>query len=343
MDGVRAICILLTIANHLPGGSAYINGSIGVDIFFALSGWLITYLLLQEYNRTGTISLRSFYLRRLFRIVPLYVFTIALYGLAALAIGKLSGSSADLQNFVSAFPWLISFNSEYRGEGAGNIFGHAWTLGIEEKFYILWPIFMLLFIRNIRLPLLVLPAVILTLIVLAPEREHVLRGYLGLGFGTVLAIVARKAVVTALLARGRTVYAAAAAIVLFYGLSLVTPHDYAWNLATSFAAAFLVGGLWHGQSKLGGLLSWPPLAYAGKLTFAVYLTHVLVINVVMMGMQKAGMSLPYAAIFALAYFASIAVAAVLNAAIEDPLIKIGRRLSAREKPPSAVAAETAAS
>jgi peptidoglycan/LPS O-acetylase OafA/YrhL len=340
LDGVRAICILLTIANHLPGAPGFINGSVGVDIFFALSGWLITHLLLQERVRTGTISLRSFYLRRVFRIAPLYFVSIALYGLAALAMAQIIGSSADLQSFMSAFPWLITFNSEYRGEDAGNIFGHAWTLGIEEKFYILWPIFLLLFIRNIRLPLLLLPAVIVALIAWAPEKDHVLRGYLGLGFGTALAIAAQNASVAKLLGQAWAVYAAAILIALCYVLSLLFPHAYFWNIAVSLAAAFLVGGLWHGDSHVGRLLSWQPLAYAGKLTFAVYLTHVLVINVVVMALQKTAVSLPYAAVFVLVYASSILVAAVLNAAVEDPLIKVGRRVSARDKPVALTAAET---
>src|SRR4051794_24109290 len=85
LDGIRAFCIVFTILNHVPGRHWFLDGTVGVDAFFPLSGWLITWLLLEERAKRGTLDLGAFYLRRIFRIVPLYYLTIAIYALAALA------------------------------------------------------------------------------------------------------------------------------------------------------------------------------------------------------------------------------------------------------------------
>lgn len=127
LDGIRSICIIFTICNHLPDPPKFINGSIGVDIFFALSGWLITSLLLQEQSRTATIDIWSFYIRRIFRIVPLYALTVAAYGLAVLLI------PAERPEFASAFWYLISFNREYLPEAYGNTFAMRGRLVLKRN------------------------------------------------------------------------------------------------------------------------------------------------------------------------------------------------------------------
>jgi peptidoglycan/LPS O-acetylase OafA/YrhL len=138
LDGWRAIAILMVVAHHF--GTAfyaekdYYNvaptryGTWGVPVFFALSGILITKLLLQEFDRTGAISLKSFYIRRSFRILPpasMYVICIAALGLVATRI-EFFGSIFFLRNWI---PDSI----------AGIFTAHFWSLGVEEHFYLLWP------------------------------------------------------------------------------------------------------------------------------------------------------------------------------------------------------------
>src|SRR5579864_3892112 len=134
LDGLRAISITLVMFDHLVKWkhvSVQALGSyglLGVHVFFVLSGFLITNLLLREYEQTGTISLREFYLRRAFRIfpaafvflaivVPLYWHQMHWYHVAA---AVLYVANLDLSR-----PW---------------IFGHLWSLSIEEQFYLLWPL-----------------------------------------------------------------------------------------------------------------------------------------------------------------------------------------------------------
>ena len=144
LDGLRALFVILVMFNHVHVSEPWwIHGPLGVDGFFVLSGFLITTLLLREYRKYGRISLKAFYTRRFFRIIPVYLFTILLYGVAAVSIHN----SLKIAQFKASLPWLLSFMEEYRPVAtAGNIMGHAWSLGVEEKFYVFWPLLVVLMI-----------------------------------------------------------------------------------------------------------------------------------------------------------------------------------------------------
>jgi peptidoglycan/LPS O-acetylase OafA/YrhL len=115
------------------------HGQIGVDIFFAISGFLICGLLLQEYARDGNIDLRRFYLRRCFRILPAYY--AALAGITALSVFGL------IQVKYSNLPSCLFFYRNYRllgpDEAGGFYTAHFWSLAIEEHFYLIWPVLLL--------------------------------------------------------------------------------------------------------------------------------------------------------------------------------------------------------
>ena len=129
IDGLRAIAFLSVMLFHyLP--SWFPGGYIGVDLFFVVSGFVITSTLKSELKRNGKIELKNFYVRRFFRIVPPLA--------VMLVFGLLVGGTRYLGD---AFAALFSFMNWVRGFTIrdGNIFGHAWSLSIEEQFYVLWP------------------------------------------------------------------------------------------------------------------------------------------------------------------------------------------------------------
>jgi len=132
LDGLRAISISLVIAGHCLSENhllsfASVYGNTGVRIFFVISGYLITTLLLREHEKTSTISLREFYIRRAYRILPAaFAFMIPVMLLFWHELRWYHAAAAVLYvvNFDFTRPWFI---------------GHLWSLGVEEQFYFLWP------------------------------------------------------------------------------------------------------------------------------------------------------------------------------------------------------------
>ncbi|MEO6391061.1 MAG: acyltransferase family protein [Pyrinomonadaceae bacterium] len=143
LDGMRALAVFLVIAYHF--GFNRVPGSHGVMIFFVLSGFLITWLLLKESERTGTISLPGFYRRRVIRIFPaFYVFWI-LSIVLLLAVGR----QVPWGHAWSAFFYVSNYYNGIYGDPS-TAFSHTWSLAIEEQFYLLWPFVFLFLHKDLR-------------------------------------------------------------------------------------------------------------------------------------------------------------------------------------------------
>lgn len=146
LDGLRGVAILLVLVAHFSNPYSDLldgAGAVGVSLFFTLSGFLITALLLEEHARTGRVSLRSFYRRRALRLMPALL-TMVLVTLLAQALGRLMYVSGGMT--LSA---LFSVSNLWAAGHGGfhNALGHTWSLGIEEQFYLAWPTLMLLSLR----------------------------------------------------------------------------------------------------------------------------------------------------------------------------------------------------
>jgi peptidoglycan/LPS O-acetylase OafA/YrhL len=133
LDGVRAMSVLLVIGGHLWGGLGVpgFTAALAVHIFFVLSGYLITRLLQQEHQRSGRIDLVAFYRRRCFRIFPAafaYMLLIALV----------------VPSSRSALMYAVTYMVSYRLANTPLVFWHLWSLSVEEQFYLLWPLALLL-------------------------------------------------------------------------------------------------------------------------------------------------------------------------------------------------------
>ena len=149
LDGVRGLAILFVLGNHIPLGrlsSLLPGGFAGVDIFFVLSGFLITTLLVQEFDATGSINLRNFYTRRALRLGPallamltvLCVFSFLLYDKS-----RAQGNCRDA--FIALFyasNWVRVFSKNQLG-----LLAHTWSLSTEEQFYLLWPLILLALLK----------------------------------------------------------------------------------------------------------------------------------------------------------------------------------------------------
>jgi peptidoglycan/LPS O-acetylase OafA/YrhL len=177
LDGLRAISISLVLVGHLAGSRFFLPekwlqpfgdlGYLGVRVFFVISGFLITSLLLDEYHITGRISLQRFYFRRTMRIFPaFYVYLLAIAGLAgfrviALKPGDLLHAATYTMNYHYDRSWWV---------------GHLWSLAVEEQFYLLWPA--LIVVAGIKramsiaaITVLVCPLLRVVLLVFIPGRH----------------------------------------------------------------------------------------------------------------------------------------------------------------------------
>ncbi len=147
LDGLRAIAVALVLVGHggIPGVS---GGFIGVDIFFVLSGFLITSLLLDELGRTGRIDLTGFWIRRARRLLPALVLMVLTVAAARelLPYQALTGLRSDA---IAAFLWIANWRfvaqqTDYFTQGAPpSPLQHTWSLGVEEQYYLVWPILLI--------------------------------------------------------------------------------------------------------------------------------------------------------------------------------------------------------
>ncbi len=144
LDGLRAVAVIAVVLYH--AGLAWMPGGfLGVEVFFVISGYLITALLLAEWRQRGSIDFKAFWMRRARRLLPaLYVLLVATLAFAVLF---LPGEVARLRNeALAAFGyvtnWYLVFNQESYFEAAGrpSMYRHLWSLAVEEQFYLVWPL-----------------------------------------------------------------------------------------------------------------------------------------------------------------------------------------------------------
>jgi len=337
LDGVRALAIGAVIAFHLGvlGG-----GWIGVDVFFVLSGFLITTLLLDERDRTGSVHLRAFWARRARRLLPalcLMLVALALYAAAggtAVVPAQLRGPALSTLFYVANWQQLLAGHGYFAHFEMVSPLQHTWSLAIEEQYYLVWPLLFLVLARLARgrsRRALVAPMAVLALSsaawmgvaagVLGPNRA-----YLGtdtraweLLLGGVGAVLARA---PGGLRRPRawTVAGAAGIGALAVGATLASgPPRWIWDGGlvglAGCALVVVVGAVRHPAGPVARLLGLRPLVVVGRLSYSLYLWHWPVI-VVMTG-QTTGLS--GTALLACRLAAMSAAAAFSYVVVEQPL------------------------
>src|SRR5271154_4756056 len=168
LDGLRAVAILTVMLYHvgiIPGGY------LAVDLFFVLSGFLITSLLITEWDASGRVSFRNFYARRALRLFPALGCVIVASVLIGVILTTTGGpiARADVHATLEAIPWVLGFAGNWVRAfdsqalvGSLGALGQTWSLAVEEQFYLLWPaLFVLAMRRRIRRDRLALVLVLL--------------------------------------------------------------------------------------------------------------------------------------------------------------------------------------
>lgn len=321
LDGLRAICIAMVIINHMHESvPLHIVGSLGVDIFFVLSGFLITTLLLREREKHGIVTLKGFYTRRAFRIFPLYFCVLLLYIPAI----KSTHDAIRWQEFKISLPYLLSFNQEFRPASAGNIFGHSWSLGFEEKFYFVWPLLVLTLYpaRKWRMVIMLLLG---TGLMVLPGQFG--RSYGGLFLGSLLAVLIDRSTRSRLQVWFATIPTWASLCVVGLTYYLFVFRHAVPQLVFTTAIAVFVGTLVLRQSVMRSALGHTAMVLIGKRSYAMYLVHVLVLDSLETVLRHRNLS-RWWLVWPCTLIGSFLVATVLYYIVEKPSIEYGRAISA---------------
>lgn len=336
LDGLRALCILGVITAHMPNPTwQQLGGALGVDVFFVLSGYLITTLALREEAREGRLHLRAFFVRRMFRLLPAYYVILALYAILILVLGLNPERRAT---FVQLLPmYLLHLQEIPFWSGAAMPFYQSWSLGVEEKFYLLWPVLGFWLLRGrarARLAVAAVGAVGFSSATFLDPRGVFVFFYGAILMGCVAAIALHDRVWFDRLRRLGHPYVLGA----IAGLWFIT-HVSLYHLGVSRAAyapvvaLFLVGLVTSGGA-FRRLLSWPPLVYVGTISYGIYLVHALVLNAVAL-MVPAGLSqiAKDGAVLVGSVALSIMAAEGLRRVIEHPMRELGRGIAVRSQRP----------
>jgi peptidoglycan/LPS O-acetylase OafA/YrhL len=345
LDGLRALSVLLVIILHtLLRHSLYKfipfplrllgNGALGVFIFFVISGYLITTLLLREQEKTRTISLRSFYLRRAFRILPplyAYVIFLAILGIT----GHMPGMNRH--EFISA----ITLTRNYAHHVDLWAMEHLWSLCIEEQFYVLWPTTLVLCLlhrsdaigrrRATRIALIVViaePFIRLICYRYLPAYRNMGMFHMqadGLMFGALGALQQGHARFERIYARV-THWPWLLPVLIFLVLNALTVRfqNY-WDLPLGMTLNGFLIPMWlvwlvrNPTSPQGRILNQPAVAWVGRLSYSLYIwqtffTHHL--NVEVFGRDFWWLNFPTS------WLLILAVATLSHYAIERPALRL---------------------
>ena len=309
IQGLRAVAVLLVIFAHV-GIAGFAGGWIGVDVFFVISGFLITGLLIRENKRTNHVSLVQFYLRRAKRILPAALVTIIVVLIASNVLLNSIRTAAIRTDALWSLGFasninLIRQSTDYFASTAVSPLQHYWSLAVEEQFYLIWPALFLVIASQKRLRiqgrsfkrssrLLVVVGVISALSLLwsiSYSYSHPAVAYFStltriweLGFGVLLAIVTKRS--TSPLAswseRDQRIARAAAswtglAAILAGACLIIKPGDpfpgYLALIPILGAIGVIFGGLTEDQPLPNRLLSKQPLGFIGAISFSLYLWH----------------------------------------------------------------------
>ncbi|MDQ2766274.1 MAG: acyltransferase [Gemmatimonadota bacterium] len=343
LDGWRAVAILAVMASH--AGHSYsaasgresffdriASGTHGVNLFFAISGLLITSRLLEEWDTSGRVSLQRFYTRRAFRILPpalLYLGCVALLGALGLLPVIWSEFVAATLFFRNYLPAILGPN------GAGFFTSHYWSLGVEEHFYLFWPALLLLAGRRRALPVAIVIAVLVAvwrhveawreiMLYNAIQPTYFARSDTRIDsimWGVVAALALSRPEVRAFVER----YLSTIVYLTFVALYGAIVYRYGtrptfWE--ASIVPVLVVGTVLRPRSALARMLENPVLRWIGRLSYSLYLWEFFFVYY-----PGVPTTLGVWQTFPVNVIAAVACAAASYYLIERPLIRVGHRLA----------------
>lgn len=298
LDGLRAVAVLLVVLYHLFPGWFLHSGFVGVDVFFVISGFLITSLLLRERASTGRIALLAFWRRRARRLLPALALVVTVSATAAWMIGGdvLVGIGRQVLGAATfSYNWVaVADGASYFDGAQPELLRNLWSLAVEEQFYVLWPLLLpvLLVVRGrwMRSAIAIALAAASAgwAVTLLGAGASLTRAYYGTdthAFGLLLGVALAVALAGGATAEPSAVQRPHGALVAIAGTAVAVAlvGVAAWPGGTSMypgiplaASVISVGAIAlavRPQSRFGRALDIPPLRWIGERSYGIYLWH----------------------------------------------------------------------
>ncbi len=342
LDGVRAVSILLVLTWHANSRLlAWLSGWEGPSIFFVISGFLITTLCLREERRDGSVSLSAFYVRRGCRILPLYFVVLAFYVLVDIGLNR-QGQRGPL---LHVLPYYLSYMNDFAPNVAdfGTPFRLSWTLGVEEKFYLLWPVLAFLLLTQKSRARVVAAGVLVVVTFVGYDPGGYYLPYSQIMVGCLLALCLDK----------RTSFERLQRIVRRYWLvlaALVSVHILMYrepgiaSVLFGPAVGLAIAALVTTRPPWGKPLASRLMIYIGERSYGVYLVNLICLSGCVAVAHQIAPSVAFnsdnqpaadgawiatTVLFLVLALSSLIVAEVLHRTVEAPMIARGRAWSKR--------------
>lgn len=345
LNGLRAIAAITVLLSHvffntfgnwgIPDIRLPIFES-GVTLFFVISGFLITFLLLKEIDKTDTVQIKKFYLRRILRIWPIYY----LFLLLAIGVSMMSGRSGDILNPKLWYYVFFMANIPFLSANGIWIIVHYWSIGVEEQFYLFWPWLMKLMkhkVLKISVSVLVIwlglkygSWLLFTNHSLA-YRFFSVTSFQSMMMGAIGAILyAHKNSFYLKITIHRLTQALVWIFFLFFGLFESYIPAVFKNEVVSFFSLFLIMGQVGAAKKIIDLES-PFFDFIGKISYGIYVIHPLVIYLLSRIWIELDIQIPifieYIIIYLLVTFITVGIAWLSYHYFESPFLKLKSRLA----------------
>lgn len=312
LDGLRAVAVLLVVLAHVGMPGMPFAGQVGVTMFFTLSGFLITAILLEEARDTGSISLRRFYLRRALRLLPALV---VIVGVVALL---------DPHGALARSIYVLAYIGNWARVAGADLgpLNHTWSLSIEEQFYLAWPLLLVGLVRALTPRALVL--VILGGALASAALRFALAGEemrIMLGADTRADALLVGCALAVMVVHGgiptRRPWVLAASLTVLVGLGALSSYQLALPLVAPLTAAVILEAL-HGSAPL----EIAAIRYLGRISYGVYLWHFAIVMV----WREQVMALPLPLRLGGVLLSTLLLASVSYHVVERPFLRLKGRL-----------------
>lgn len=288
LDGLRAISVLFVVLRHFDI-TRLVSANLGVTIFFFISGFIITRLMLHEHETTGEIKVFAFYLRRFFRLIPeLFLMLVVVVAFALILSVQIDWG----QVFAGFFYYMNYYTVFLRHNGLDYTLpiNHLWSLAVEEHYYLIFPLFVLLFIKRLHIMLRVIIGLLATILLWRLFNIHVLEftpkyNYFAtesrigtILWGCLLSVLAHRSPKNLLMQILKSPWVGLIAGAILMGTMFIPGEEnrHSWRYSLQGLCLLLSVGPLLFSPGLGwarGLLSLKPMTFLGKISYSLYLWH----------------------------------------------------------------------